>query len=71
MNDAVPKQIDHAATIAAFLGLSTGHIRRLTREHRIPAIPVGDRGVRFDRAEVLKAFAARGKSPTSADAGKR
>jgi excisionase family DNA binding protein len=64
-------RLDTARSLAAFLNLSLAHIRRLTREHRIPAIPVGDRGVRFDRAEVLKAFAARGKSTTTDEAGKQ
>ena len=49
-------RLDTARSLAAFLNLSLAHIRRLTREHRIPAIPVGDRSVRFDRAEVLKAL---------------
>ena len=37
MNDTDPAQLDTAATIAAFLNLSTSHVRRMSRLHQMPS----------------------------------
>lgn len=56
----------NANEAADILGVSTWRLYQLAREHKVPAVRMGERGLRFSE-KALEEWAARGGGPVEAD----